>query len=47
MITNRSSFSGLYIARSGIVTAQGNLDVTGQNITNINTNGYNIGRCNI
>ncbi|MBR6755829.1 MAG: hypothetical protein IKM15_02645, partial [Peptococcaceae bacterium] len=47
MITNRSSFSGLYIARSGIVTAQGNLDVTGQNITNINTNGYTRQRLDI
>lgn len=47
MIINRSAFSGLYIARSGIVTAQGNLDITGQNMTNLNTKGYTRQRLDI
>jgi len=35
-----STFSSYYMARSGIQTAQYNLKVTGQNMTNVNTDGY-------
>lgn len=35
-----STFSSYYVARSGIQTAQYNLKVTGQNIANVNTDGY-------
>lgn len=36
----RPTFFGLYTARSGIVASQANLDVTGQNMSNILTPGY-------
>lgn len=36
----RPTFSGFEVARSGINASQKSLDVTGQNITNINTEGY-------
>lgn len=35
-----STFAAYYVARSGIQTAQYNLKVTGQNISNVNTDGY-------
>lgn len=35
-----STFDGLYIARSGVRAARANLNITGQNITNANTDGY-------
>jgi flagellar hook-associated protein 1 len=35
-----STFDGLYIAKSGVQTARTNLNVTGQNIANANTDGY-------
>lgn len=35
-----STFSGLYIAKSGIRGARANLQVTGQNMANVNTEGY-------
>lgn len=35
-----SSFSSYYIAKSGIQAARANLQVTGQNISNVNTDGY-------
>jgi flagellar hook-associated protein 1 len=35
-----STFSGLYIGRSGVQAARAALNVTGQNITNANTDGY-------
>lgn len=36
----RSTFSGFYIARSGIQAARANLQITGQNMSNVNTEGY-------
>lgn len=36
----RSSFLGFEIAKTGLQTAQAGLDVTGQNITKMNTKGY-------
>lgn len=36
----RSSFSGFYVAKSGLQAAQANLQTTGQNMTNVNTEGY-------
>ncbi len=36
----RSTFLGLETARKGLVANQKGLDVTGQNITNVNTEGY-------
>lgn len=36
----RPTFAGFYTARSGIVASQSNLNVTGQNIGNVNTPGY-------
>ena len=36
----RSSFSGFYVAKSGIQAAQANLQITGQNMSNVNTEGY-------
>lgn len=35
-----STFSGFYIARSGIQAAQASLNITGQNMANVNTEGY-------
>lgn len=35
-----STFSGFYVAKSGIQAARANLQVTGQNMTNVNTEGY-------
>ena len=35
-----STFDGLYIARSGVRAARANLNITGQNITNADTDGY-------
>lgn len=35
-----STFSGFNIAKSGIQTAQANLNITGQNMANISTKGY-------
>ncbi|MCR4925812.1 MAG: flagellar hook-associated protein FlgK [Clostridiales bacterium] len=35
-----STFAGYYVARSGVVAARSNLQITGQNITNMNTEGY-------
>lgn len=35
-----STFSNYYVARSGIQNAQYNLSITGQNISNVNTDGY-------
>ena len=35
-----STFTGVYVARSGIQNARANLRVTGQNITNVNSQGY-------
>ncbi|NLJ30186.1 MAG: flagellar hook-associated protein FlgK [Clostridiales bacterium] len=35
-----SSFSAYYVAKSGIQAARANLQVTGQNISNVNTDGY-------
>lgn len=35
-----STFSAFYVAKSGIQTANYNLKVTGQNISNVNTEGY-------
>ncbi|HEX3018401.1 MAG TPA: flagellar basal body rod C-terminal domain-containing protein [Caproicibacter sp.] len=35
-----STFDGLFIARSGVRAARANLNITGQNITNANTDGY-------
>lgn len=35
-----STFSGFYVAKSGIQAARANLQVTGQNMTNVNTKGY-------
>lgn len=35
-----STFSGLYIGKSGVQAARAALNVTGQNITNANTDGY-------
>nr|WP_319488419.1 flagellar hook-associated protein FlgK [uncultured Caproiciproducens sp.] len=35
-----STFSGFYVAKSGIQAARANLQVTGQNMTNVNTPGY-------
>lgn len=36
----RSTFDGLFIAKSGVQNARYNLNVTGQNITNVNSTGY-------
>lgn len=36
----RSSFSGFYVAKSGLQSAQANLQITGHNLTNANTDGY-------
>jgi len=36
----RSTFLGFETARKGLVANQKGLDVTGQNITNVNTEGY-------
>lgn len=36
----RSSFSGYLIAKQGISAARAGLDITGQNISNVNTTGY-------
>jgi flagellar hook-associated protein 1 FlgK len=35
-----STFDGLYIARSGVRASRANLNITGQNITNADTEGY-------
>ena len=35
-----STFSGFYVAKSGIQAARANLQITGQNMTNVNTPGY-------
>ncbi len=35
-----STFSGFYVARSGIQAARANLQITGQNMTNVNSKGY-------
>jgi len=35
-----STFAGYYVARTGVVAARSNLQITGQNITNANTTGY-------
>jgi flagellar hook-associated protein 1 FlgK len=35
-----STFSGLYIGKSGVQAARAALNITGQNITNANTDGY-------
>ncbi len=35
-----STFSGFYVAKSGIQAARANLEITGQNMTNVNTEGY-------
>jgi len=35
-----STFSGFYVAKSGIQAARANLQVTGQNMANVNTKGY-------
>jgi flagellar hook-associated protein 1 len=35
-----STFSGYYVAKSGIQAARASLQITGQNMTNVNTNGY-------
>lgn len=35
-----STFSGFYVAKSGIQAAQTSLSITGQNMSNINTKGY-------
>lgn len=35
-----STFSGFYVGRSGIAAARANLQITGQNMTNVNTPGY-------
>jgi flagellar hook-associated protein FlgK len=35
-----SDFSGLYVAYSGLTAARRGIDVTGNNITNVNTDGY-------
>ncbi|MGX8702398.1 flagellar hook-associated protein FlgK [Caproiciproducens sp.] len=35
-----STFSGFYVAKSGIQAARANLQITGQNMTNVNTTGY-------
>lgn len=40
------TFDGLNIGRSGIQAARGNLNITGQNITNVNTDGYTRQRVN-
>ena len=40
------TFSGLYIGKSGVQSARGNLNITGQNITNVNTDGYTRQRAN-
>jgi len=36
----RPTFSGFQVAKRGLSVSQKLLDVTGQNITNINTDGY-------
>ena len=36
----RSSFFGFYVAKSGLQSAQANLQITGHNMTNANTDGY-------
>ena len=36
----RSSFSGYYIAKQGINVSRAQLELTGQNISNVNTEGY-------
>ena len=36
----RSSFSGYYIAKQGINVSRAQLEITGQNISNVNTEGY-------
>lgn len=36
----RSSFSGYYVAKQGINVSRAQLEVTGQNISNVNTEGY-------
>lgn len=36
----RSTFFGFEVARSALTTSQTGLDITGQNISNVNTNGY-------
>jgi flagellar hook-associated protein FlgK len=35
-----STFSGLYIAKTGIQASRAGLQITGQNMTNVNTEGY-------
>lgn len=35
-----STFSGYYIARSGVQAARAHLQITGQNMSNVNTEGY-------
>ncbi len=35
-----STFSGLYIAKSGVQASRAGLQITGQNMTNVNTEGY-------
>lgn len=41
-----TTFEGLYIARSGVQAARSSLNVTGQNISNVNTAGYTRQRVN-
>ena len=36
----RSTFSGFFVARDGMNAARSSLEITGQNITNVNTKGY-------
>ena len=36
----RSTFYGFEIAKSGLFASQRNLDITGHNISNVNTEGY-------
>ena len=42
-----SSFMGLYVQREAILLAQKALDITGNNISNINTPGYTRQRLDI
>lgn len=42
-----SSFMGLYVQREALVSAQKSLDITGSNITNVNTEGYSRQRLDV
>lgn len=42
-----SSFMGLYVQREALVAAQKSLDITGNNISNINTKGYSRQRVDV